>query len=69
MLTLEEFRKLMIDAADCLEARIFDHVNFIRDWKTLTPQLFKNLPGFRKKFYYSSMVEGEHRYGSVVVKT
>ena len=27
----EEFRKLVIDAADCSEAHIFDHVNYTRD--------------------------------------
>ena len=31
--------------------------------------LFKNLPGFRKNFYYSIIVEREQCDGPVIVKT
>ena len=68
-MSVDYAKQAYIPVIDCSEAHIFNNVNYTRDWITGTRVLFKNLPGFRKKFYYSITVEREQYDGPVVVKT
>jgi len=68
-LSLEEFKTLVQAAAECSEACIFDHSSDVRDFKSGTRKLFKNLPGFRANFYYSIVIERCTSTNNVVVRT
>eukprot|EP00171_Calliarthron_tuberculosum_P010739 IDg10739t1 len=58
-LSIDEFlSKIVSGAADCSEGFHFDHYGHVRDYKSGTNKLFKKLPGFRSKFYYSITIDG-----------
>jgi len=68
-LDLPQFSKLVDEASKNSKSYVFNHRTEVRDFKSGTRKLFKNLPGFRSKFYYCIAIERDNEDGSVLVRT